>query len=443
MKRLWGFCLLVAVLLVCTVCTACAAQSATQGISPAETIAPAQTSESEPTATPEPTPVPTPEPRVISFSPNTEISKSKTISIIVKDVSYTQNHSIDLTLSITNNDVDNWTFDTFYGSVNGWGFPFLLKNDYLSLDAGRSADAELTAPLSPALDAMLSISDLKSITLAISGYSALGYLQDFGCDPLENPACAADYVQAYPTIDSAVYESKTMRIGLQQIDWDSRLVYLYVDNLVSKNIFLNPLYPAVNGYCSEDVSLNGYLPGDHGKTILTLDLSAIAEQYGMDQLKKLAVSGSWTNKIGYSGYGFGDYFAFSVPFEDGDEQFTPEYDTTGDVWLDNEIVTLVYRGVAETMYGDDGVQLLLVNKTENKPLLIDSQQTLYFGEDRPWIFCNTIVSPGSACIITLSLYSMTGQPIFPEDVPITGSLKINSSGFSTVATAKVNQQPKG
>ncbi len=89
------------------------------------------------------------------------------------------------------------------------------------------------------------------------------------------------------------------------------------------------------------------------------------------------------------------------------------------------------------------MELLLINKTDNKPLLIDSQQTLYFGEDRPWIFSNTIVSPGSACVITLSLYSMTGQPIFIEDVPITGSLKINSSGFSTVATVKVDQQPEG
>ncbi|MPM67725.1 hypothetical protein SDC9_114649 [bioreactor metagenome] len=121
----------------------------------------------------------------------------------------------------------------------------------------------------------------------------------------------------------------------------------------------------------------------------------------------------------------------------------PTYDETGDVWIDNDVVKLIYRGTAQTQYGDDGVALFLVNKTENKPLMIDSQQTLYFGEDRPWIYSSTIIAPGSAGIVTLSLYSMTGLPIFAEDVPITGSLKINSSGFSTIATAKVNQQPKG
>jgi hypothetical protein len=103
---------------------------------------------------------------------------------------------------------------------------------------------------------------------------------------------------------------------------------------------------------------------------------------------------------------------------------------TGDVWIDNDIVKLIYHGVAQTEYGDDGLELLLINKTDNKPLLIDSQQTCISAKIVPDL-SNTIVSPGSACVITLSLYCMTGQPIFIEDVPITGSLKINSSGFST------------
>ena len=343
---------------------------------------------------------------------------------------------------MTNHDTDNWTFDTFYGSVNGWGFAYTLKDGYLSIDPGASADAILTAPLTPVLDSMLNINDLQNITLSITGYSALGYMQDFPCDPLTNAGCAADYVQAYPAIDSPLYETQTMQAGLLKVDWENRLVYLFVNGLVSKNIILSPIFPAVNGYCSENANSSAYVPGDHGKTILVLDLSAIAEQYGIDQLKKLALSGSWTTKAGYLGYGFGDYFTFTIPFEGEDPLFKPEYDETGDVWIDNDIVKLIYRGVAQTQYGDDGVSLLLINKTENKPLMIDSQQTLYFGEDRPWIFSSTIVSPGSAGIITLSLYSMTGQPIFPEDVPITGSLKINSSGFSTIATAKVNQLPK-
>lgn len=344
---------------------------------------------------------------------------------------------------MANNDTDNWTFNTFQGSVNGWGFVYTLKDGYLSIDPGTVAEVMLTTPISATLDAMLNITDLQTVTLSISGYSSLGYMQDFPCDPLINANCATDYTQAYPTIESALYDTQTMRAGLLNIDWENRLVYLFIDGLVSKNIILAPVFPAVNGYCSEDASSSAYIPSDHGKAILVLDLSAITKQYNIDQLKKLALSGAWTTKAGYLGYGFGDYISFPIPIEGGDDFYMPTYDETGDVWIDNDVVKLIYRGTAQTQYGDDGVSLFLINKTENKPLMIDSQQTLYFGEDRPWIYSDTIIAPGSAGIVTLSLYSMTGQPIFVEDVPITGSLKINSSGFSTVATAKVDQQPKG
>ncbi len=62
---------------------------------------------------------------------------------------------------MTNNDTDNWSFDTFYGSVNGWGFVFAPQDGFLSIDAGTSADVSLTTPLSPALDSLLNITDLQ------------------------------------------------------------------------------------------------------------------------------------------------------------------------------------------------------------------------------------------------------------------------------------------
>ncbi len=106
-----------------------------------------------------------------------------------------------------------------------------------------------------------------------------------------------------------------MRAGLLNIDWENRLVYLFVDGLVSKNIILTPVFPAVNGYCSEDATCSAYVPGSHGKTILVLDLAPITEQYGIEQLEKLALSGAWTTKAGYSGYGFGDQYTFAIPVE--------------------------------------------------------------------------------------------------------------------------------
>jgi hypothetical protein len=51
------------------------------------------------------------------------------------------------------------------------------------------------------------------------------------------------------------------------------------------------------------------VPGSHGKTILVLDLAPITEQYGIEQLEKLALSGAWTTKAGYSGYGL----AINIP----------------------------------------------------------------------------------------------------------------------------------
>jgi hypothetical protein len=158
----------------------------------------------------------------------------------VNEVSYTQNQSIDLSLTMTNNDTDNWSFDTFYGSVNGWGFVFAPQDGFLSIDAGTSADVSLTTPLS------------RLRFLAEHNRSAkrkpchYGLLHprlhaDFPCDPLVmQTARRITSRNTRPSIP--LYETATMRAGLLNIDWENRLVYLFVDGLVSKNIILTPVF---------------------------------------------------------------------------------------------------------------------------------------------------------------------------------------------------------
>jgi len=355
-------------------------------------------------------------------------------------VTYTQNHSIDISLTVTNNGSGAVLLDSYYGTVNGWGFIFSSGEAYQQLDAGSSADVELTAPLSPALDEMLNITELQNVGLLLQIYQiAESSTITLECTALDNPDCSQDYVQTFPADDSPIYESNPLRVSLADIGWDNHLVYLYVENLVSKAVYLSSLSPAVNGYCSQDADFEGYLPENYGKTILALDLSAITKQYDIDQLKRLALSGALTTTPRCF---YGDEYTFSIPVEGGDDQYTPEYDETGSVWIDNDYVKLIYRGIGLTEYGNKGLELLLINKCAETPLQIGPQSDLQIGDETPLINCDGLVAPGSACVVTLKLFPSDGGTLsLYSSTPITGTLTVSASGFRDVATATVNEQP--
>lgn len=440
MKRFSIICCLVVSLLVCF---ACATNSTNQPEMQAAANATPPTASSTPeptqTPTPEPTPEPTPTPRVLAFSPNVEISKTEPVSMIVDSVSYTQNQSIDIDLTITNSSEVTWAFDSFYGSINGWGFSFSESDEYITVDPANTQSITITATLTPTLDDLLKMNDLQNLYLTSSGWSYEGKSAYFTCQLVDNADCSPDYVQEYPSFDTSVYESKLMKISLVSIDWESHTAYLYVENMGKKGVFLKNLCPAVNGYSSEEFVVNAYLPGDYGKTILMFDLSSLAEEYKMDQLKKLAFSGDWSDKIDI---GYSREYTFEVPVEGGDDAYLPTYDETGEIWIDDNNVKLIYRGVTTSLYGSYELELLLINKTADKPLFIPPQQGLTFGEDRPWIYSNVIVAPGAASIVHLEVYSESGMPVSPENVGIRGSIVVGSTGFRNIASGKIDISPK-
>lgn len=423
------------------VCIACSVQTSTQSdLQAAVTATPEATATPVPTPTPTPTPEPTPTPRILVFSPNVEMSKTDSVSMILDSVSYTQNQSIDLHLTIVNDSAATWGIYSFFGSVNGWGFSFAIPDGSVTAVPSGTQGFSISAPLSPTLDEMLKISDLQNVYLTSSAFSYDGMSATFTCPLTVNENCSPEYVQEYPTFDTQVYESKTMDISLAKLDLESHTAYLYVDNRGKKEVLLTNFCPEANGYCSEDLVLNGFLPAQNGKTMLMFDLSALLEQSGMDQLKKLAVSGDWSNDLGI---GYSREFTFGIPVENGDDAYLPAYDETGDVWIDTEDVKLIYRGASPSDYGFYQLELLLINKTADKPIMISPQQSLTFGDARPWLSSNVIVAPGSASIVHLDVYSDDGVPISPEEVGVQGAIHVFTTGFRKIASGKVEIAPLG
>ena len=423
------------------VCIACSVQTSTQSdLQAAVTATPEATATPVPTPTPTPTPEPTPTPRILVFSPNVEMSKTDSVSMILDSVSYTQNLSIDVQLTIANDSAATWGMYSFYGSVNGWGFSFEIPDGSVTVVPSSTQTITVSAALNPTLDALLKINDLQNLFLTSNAFSYEGESATFTCKLVENENCSPEYVQEYPAYDTNVYKSKTMTVSLAKLDWVTRTAYLYVENQGKKDVFLTNLCPAVNGYCSEEAVLNGFLPAGYGKTMLMFDLSALAEESNMDQLKKLAFSGDWTNE---AGFGYSREFTFGIPVENGDDAYLPAYDETGEVWIDTEDVKLIYRGASPSDYGFYQLELLLINKTADKPIMISPQQSLTFGDARPWLSSNVIVAPGSASIVHLDVYSDDGVPISPEEVGVQGAIHVFTTGFRKIASGKVEIAPLG
>lgn len=426
------------------VCIACSTQTSTQSDlqAAATTAAPEATATATPvpTPTPTPTPEPTPAPKVLTFSPNVEMSKTDSVSVILDSVTYTQNQSIDLQLTVANNSETTWGIYSFYGSVNGWGFAFEIPDGSVIAEPSSTQSVTISAPLNPTIDALLKIDELQNVTLTSSAFPYDGGPASFTCKLAENENCSPEYVQEYPKFDTQVYESKTMAVSLAKLDTENRTAYLYVENPGKKDVFLNNFCAAANGYCSDESVLNGFLPGGNGKTILMFDLSTLLEASGMDQLKKLAVSGDWSNELGI---GYSREFTFGVPIEGGDDAYLPAYDETGAVWIDTDDVKLIYRGANASDFGFYQLELLLINKTTDKPITLSPQQGLTFGEESPWLSSAVIVAPGSASIIHLDVYGSDGVPISPEEVGIQGAIHVFTAGFRKIASGAVDIAPQG
>lgn len=276
--------------------------------------------------------------------------------------------------------------------------------EYPRLNAGCSKDITISASLSPVLDEIYRIEELQNVQLLmyVYPYERNGPTQfSIECKTLENSDCSPDYVQTFPVNDSPLYESKTFKASLAKLDWDNRFVYLYLENLVSDSVYLTTLYPSVNGYCSQNAAYEGYLPSNYGKTILAVDLSVITNQYNIDSLKRLALSGNQSTDLHVVPF---NQFAFSILSEDA---AMPEFDETGSILFDDENVKIIYRGIENTNFGD-GLNLLLINKTSDIPLFIPMQKDLQCGNTPVLVNSDVIVAPNSACDITLNVrYSLS------------------------------------
>lgn len=355
--------------------------AATSTITPVVTMIPKEAA----IATPTPTPEPTPPPRVIEFSIERSLIGSTTgAEIMFHHLTYTKNHGMVLTLTISNHtDKYLYLLSPIYANVNGYGILFTVDDQYESFIESKpnlETQVFLSANLDETMDGMMNIEQIRSVqfdcNLAIRG----DVFREIS-DEFINVDCPTDYVQSYSIkgdIANLFINPKNKNSGIgNDIQINSfyndadKKIYLTLAGTNSKSdltsgeaAYFGHAYLAVDGVLNpydDDVYLpNGeeiYIP-NNGYCVVSFDVSRIP---GFDYQKN-RLSCSFNMNYRYDDTTI-NLFSASLNADNNvvSKDFS-DYINLGETLIDNDLFQFVYQGIR----CDDGLNItfdgILINK---------------------------------------------------------------------------------
>jgi hypothetical protein len=371
---------------------ACApSQSAASAITPEPTA----TATAMPTTTPSPTPMPTPEPspapRVIEFSiERTLTERASGGEIAFHQLTYTKNQDMVLTFTVSNpSDYYFYLVFPIYANINGYGLLFTKEDKfdtYLRSAPGTEVEVSLSVKLDEIIDSLMNIEQIRNVqfdcSFVIEGETFRGISDEF-----INADCPADYVQSYNMqgdkaniLINPEYYTTGISNDIQICSIygeEQKKVYLTIagtafdgNTILGEVADFGLAYLAidfvVNPYDENAYSDNGeeiYLPNS-GYSVISFDVSRIPDfDY---QKHNLSCSFEMTYSHNFNPH---SYFSAILRAEnDGIGSDYKDYDSEGEIWLDNTNIKFIYQGIEFDDGGNFYFDGTLINKSESKTI---------------------------------------------------------------------------